>query len=240
MQVLPETIAKIMWKGRPSWLYSDGTILPVICGGDGSTEGGDGGDDGDGANGDGGDDSDKKFTQADLNRLLAREKSDGKRVAMAEALSALGVKDIDEAKGIITRVKDAEQKNLSDAEKAKNEAIAARQSADDEKALAAREKLQAMKERALIRAKIEDDQINLVSKLVEVDDGADQDAVNAAVEDLKKAMPQLFAPAEDKQDPKPPGGNPGRQPRKGNQTATPKDAALAVLHQRHPKTVKTS
>lgn len=236
MNTIPETVCQFTWRGRRSWLYSDGTILPVISGGDGEGDGA--GEGGDGANGDGGgDDGEKKFSQADLNRLLAREKSDGKRVAMAEALSALGVKDIDEAKNIITTVKDAEQKNLSDAEKAKNEAIKAREDADKEKAEAAREKLSAMKERALVKAKVADEQISLVAKLVEVDDGADQDAVNVAVEDLKKTMPQLFEPANP--DPKPPGGNPGRQPRGGNNQQTPAQAAAAVLAARHPKTVKT-
>lgn len=245
MELIPETIAKIMWKGRPSWLYSDGTILPVISGGDGSGEGAGTEDNaGEGGTGTGTTGEEPKFTQADLNRLLAREKSDGKRVAQAEFLQALGVTDLDEAKSVLQAAKDAEQQQLTEAQRAKREADAEKNKATQAQAEAATLRQAAMVERALIRAGIGiddkdgDEQLELVSRMVVVEPDADQDAVNAAVADLKKKMPQLFSP-EKKPEPKVPGGDPGRQPRGAGSTASPADQARSVLAARHPNKVKT-
>lgn len=244
MELIPTTLCKINWKGRPSWLYSDGTILPVIAGGDGSTDDGNNGDGTDGSNGSSDDDSNPKFTQKDLNRLLAREKSDGKRVATAEVLQALGVQNMDEAKDMIQKLREAEQAQLSDAEKAKNAAELAKAEADKAKADAALERKLARIERALIRAGASEEHIDRVSRLVDVEDDADQDKINEAVEALKEDMPALFeAPGETNgraPDPKPPGSNPGRPPRTAGQgTPTPVEAAKAVLAARHPGKVKT-
>lgn len=249
MSTIPETIAKITWKGRPSWLYSDGTILPVIAGG--ADEGGEGSGDGTGGEngtgtgtGAGGDEP--KFTQADLNRLLAREKSDGKRVAQAEFLQSLGVNNLDEAKAVLEAAREAEAKNLSEAEKAKKEAETARSNADREAQEALTIKQAAMVERALLRAGIGiddkdgDEQLELVARMVVVEPDATQDQVNEAVADLKKKMPQLFETDRKVPDPKQPGGDPGRQPRGAGGKATPADQARSVLAARHPGKVKTA
>lgn len=45
---------RVLIDSRPFHLFADGTLLPVISGGDGSTEGGGGEGDGDGSDGDGG------------------------------------------------------------------------------------------------------------------------------------------------------------------------------------------
>lgn len=245
MSTIPETIAKIMWKGKPSWLYSDGTILPVIAGGA----------DDDGGNGDSGGDStstntdakdEPKFTQTDLNRLLAREKSDGKRVGQAELLQTLGVSNLDEAKAILEAAREAEAKNLSEAEKAKKEAEAAKAKADEDSRTATAIRMAAMVERALLRAglgiddKDGDEQLELVARMVIVEPDSDQDAVNAAVADLKKKMPQLFESTGKAPEPKTPGSDPGRQPRNAGGKATPADQARSVLAARHPGKVKTA
>lgn len=251
MNTIPETIAKINWKGRPCWLYSDGTILPVIAGGDGSGEGGDSGDGGEGSNGNGtggstGGGEEPKFTQADLNRLLAREKSDGKRVAQAEFLQALGVNSLDDAKNVLEAAREAEAKNLSEAEKAKKDAETARAKADQDAREATTVKMAAMVERALLRAglgideKDGDEQLELVARMVVVEPEATQDQVNEAVADLKKKMPQLFETTGKVPDPKVPGSDPGRQPRGAGGKATPADQARSVLAARHPGKVKTA
>jgi multidrug efflux pump subunit AcrA (membrane-fusion protein) len=235
MTLIPETVCQFTWRGRRSWLYSDGTILPVISGGDGDDP--DPKDPPDPA-----DDGDKKFSQADLNRLLAREKNDGKRAGQSELLQALGVNNLDEAKEIIAARKAAEDAALSDADKARKEAEREKAEAATAKAEAAREKLDSRIERALVRAHIPDDQIELVARMVVVEDGADQDKVNDAVEDLKKKMPQLFEEPDPNRAPdpaKPPGSNPGRPPRGGAPTPTPAEAAQAVFAARHPGKVKT-
>lgn len=238
MYTIPETVCQFMWRGRRSWLYSDGTILPVISGGDGSGDPPEGDPpEGDPPNGD-----DKKFSQADLNRLLAREKSDGKRTGQAELLQALGVTNLDEAKEIIAQRKADEDKLLSDTQKAQKEAEREKAEAATAKAEAANERMQARKERALIRAGIDDGQIELVARLIDVDNDADQDTVNAAVEELKTKMPQLFEEPDPSKVPdpsKPPGSNPGRPPRGGGPKPTPAEEARSVLALRHPGKVKT-
>jgi len=243
MQLIPETIAKIKWKGRDCWLYSDGTILPVISGGadEGDGNGGDGQD-----NGTGSGDSEPKFTQADLNRLLAREKSDGKRVAQAEFLQSLGVNSLDDAKAILDAAREADAKNLSEAEKAKKDAETARSKADQEAVEARQLKQAAMVERALLRAGIGvdekdgDEQLELVARMVVVEPDATQDQVNDAVAELKKKMPQLFETNRKVPDPKTPGGDPGRQPRGAGGQPSPAEQARNVLASRHPGKVKTA
>lgn len=249
MEKIPATLCKIQWKGRPCWLYSDGTILPVISGGDGSTESGGSGDgtndNGTGGEGEGENKGEAKFTQADLNRLLAREKSDGKRVAQAELLTTLGVNNMDEAKAVLEAAREAEAKNLSEAEKAKKDAETAKAASDTEKAEATKVRMAAMVERALLRAGIGiddkdgDEQLELVARMIVVEPEATQDQVNEAVADLKKKMPQLFE-TTGKPDPKIPGSDPGRQPRGAGNQPKPADQARAALMARHPGKVKTA
>lgn len=107
------TATRILLGGRPTWLYSDGTMLPIISGGDGSdddTGDGDGdegdddtgdGDDGAGDQGDGGSDTDPAAEAAKWKALARKHEDRAKANAAAakelEKLRAATMSDTEKA-----------------------------------------------------------------------------------------------------------------------------------------------
>lgn len=187
---LPETVGTYTSNGRTFWLYSDGTSLPVIQGGDGSTEndGENGGTGGSGGNGNTG----STFTQEDLNRIAAREKDEGKRAALSEVAKTLGC-TVEEAADIIKRSKEADDAQKTEAQRAKEAAERAKAEADEEKAQAAREKHIVRVERALLKAGVPDAKIERVARMMDVEVGAEPEKLDEAAKALKKDFPELFA-----------------------------------------------
>ena len=183
---LPSTIGQVTLNGRDMWLYSDGTTLPVIRGGDG--------DDPPAGTATGGTGSDKKdptFSQEDLNRIAAREKDEGKRAALADVAKTLGC-TLEEAAQIIKAHKEADDKQKSEAQRAQEAADKAKADAEKEKADAAREKHIARVERALLKAGVPDGKLERVARMLDAEVGADLDKIEAAAKDLKKEFPELF------------------------------------------------
>lgn len=232
------------WVGKLCWLHDDGTVLPVIRGGDGSGEGGEGGsgDPPEGGN-QGGKEGEplrhpdgRLLTQDDITRITTREKNEGRSSATKELLKSLGVDNLEDAKAIIDRAKKVEEENLSETEKAKKDAQADREKAAKEISDAKRERLAAKVDRKLAKAEVPEDQIEDVAQLLKLEDDPSDDDIDAAIDALKERLPQLFSPA--KPDPKkPPKHDPGKPP-KGGESKDSKADARSILERRHPKTVK--
>jgi len=166
----------------------------------------------------------KTFTQDDVTRVAAREKSEGERAGRKALLEQLGLpadtkpEDLKARLDAITAAEDAQK---TEATKAKDAAELAKRESDREKQTAAAERHQAAVERHLLRAGVgggESDDAKLAkaidraSKLVEVEAGADSEKIAAAVADLKKDMPELFTAA--KTDGKQPDGDAAAKTRK--------------------------
>lgn len=147
------------------------------------TDTGSGGD----ASGDagGGDSAEKTFTQAEVNKMLAREKRQGRSSALAD----LGLDPAD--KDAVTKAKAILDSQKSDAEKAAEQLRAAgtKQAEAEARAEAAERKL------AALAAGCRADMVEEVAALAAAKVTKDTD-FEAALEALKKKMPSLFG-AED-------------------------------------------
>lgn len=168
--------------------------------------------------------TDRTFTQDDLTRVAAREKSEGERAGRKALLESLGLPADTKPEDLKARLdaqKQAEEAQKTAAERAKDEADAREVAAKQREDAAAAERHAAAVERHLVRAGVgageTDDEkvakaIERAAKLVEVEQGADATAIAVAVADLKKDMPALFtatATASGDQ----PGSDPNPKPR---------------------------
>lgn len=140
----------------------------------------------------------KFLSQAEVDRIVQERVGQTKRQTEDSVAKQLGV-TVDEAKAIIKAQRDAQDKEKSEAQLAREQADRERQEADSEKSEAKRETHDAKVERALIRAlpkDLDDDvldkKITRLSRLLDVEVGADLAAVRKAVEALKKEEPLLF------------------------------------------------
>lgn len=181
-------------------LFSDGGLLPVVRGGAPD-------DDDPDTNKD--KDKPKTYTQADLDRMLAREKDQGERAGeakgMRKALEQLGV-DPDKVKpedlkDTLARARKAEEDAKTEAQREKDAAAQEKTAAQREKDAAALERHTAAVERYLVRAGVgageTDDAkaakaIERAARLVDVELGAEPEKIQAAVAELKTDMPALF------------------------------------------------
>lgn len=160
----------------------------------------------------------------DLKRIAATEKRQGKAAGQREVLEALGVTDIEAAKGMIAAAKKAQQADETEAQTKAREAEESRRGADNEKLQAAAERRTASLERALVRRGVDDadldDAVSLLDKAVPA--GGDADAIASAADALKERRTELFG-GTTKQDTRvpagstPPGRPPARNQPKGNQ-----------------------
>lgn len=157
-------------------------------GGGGSGEGGDGGS---GADGGAGGDS-KTITQEEANRIAGAARAEGRDAAEKQLAKDLGV-PLDEAKAILKAHTEKVEGEKSEAQKAREAADKERQEAADEKAAAALVVHNANVKDALRDAGVlGKDKLAKVAKLVDVEVGADEAAIEAAVKVTAKEFPELF------------------------------------------------
>lgn len=187
--------------------------------------------------------ADKKFTQADLERIGAREKDQGKRAGAAEAhktlMKTLGLPEDtkpEDVKATLDKAKKAELDAMSDAERAQAQAKAAQDAATAAQKAAEQERDDAKRERhegrvagLLERAgvgvgkefdedtKKRDRALAQATKLLEgeVEVGADSDDIRKAIATLKKDMPALFGTVTTTLPGGAPAGTPPGQRQKG-------------------------
>lgn len=231
------------------YVIENDRIYPIVRGGatggddgddgddnDDSQDDDDGADDGDDDDGDGeGDDEDdedeQKFSQKDVNRIMAKEKKDGRRAGRKAILAELGFESVEEAK-----------KKIAAASKAKPKGKPADDDDTDDDQSPEPEvdrtlsRLEARAERLLIRAGAPDDDRTLKGLIVmlDLDSSMDEEDVTSAVEDLKDERSALFD-TTDKKAPKskPRPSDPGSGRRKAKVKSV--DKASSLMERRHGK-----
>lgn len=138
--------------------------------------------------------ADKTFTQADLSRVGAKEKAEGKAAAEKAIAEQFGC-TIEEAKAIITKAREAEDKTKSEAQKDREKAQQELTAAEKAKQDAAAEMHTARIERALAKLGFtgKDEDAARVYPMVTVKVGSTYEEVLADVTEVKKSLnPSLF------------------------------------------------
>lgn len=186
----------------------------------------------------------KTFTQEELDRIVQREKIQArdaeKRAQEAMLADKLGV-SVEEAAKLIKAEQDRQNAEKSEAQRA-------REAADQEKAAAAREREAAKAEahstkvlRALLKAGVNADKADKVARLVDVEVGADQEAIDAAVSATVDEFPEVVGtadqPATVKKPPSsdPQGGKPKTPQVREDAKKRGRDRALAMMGKKPPE-----
>ncbi|MGV9226414.1 hypothetical protein ACWDPF_27520 [Streptomyces albogriseolus] len=138
----------------------------------------------------------KQFTQEELERIAAREKSQGERAGARKALEDFaaehGFSNVDDAKAFIAAARQAEEAKKSEEQRLRDELERIKaEAAAREAAAIARER--AANRRALLAGLgATGDDLEDAAALLRVDDDADEAAVREAAEKLKERRPELF------------------------------------------------
>lgn len=180
----------VMWQDQ--WLYGDGTVLPVVSGGDGEDAVGDG----DGEKGSG---SSRTFTQEEMNRIASKEKKDGRKTGRSEFLEELGFKEgqEDALKELIKAVNDKREQETSELDKAKKTAAEEAAKRQELEAELQRERLNRKIDLALLKHGVSPSSAEKVRRIVEVDPGAEDADIEEAILKLKEDVPALFVVSQD-------------------------------------------
>lgn len=169
---------------------------------------------------------DKELTVAELQRIAAKEKREGKKAGQRATLVALGFESIEEAQEALKGAKKPAKKKTGTEDDGDDDRATERETAAE-----ARERKAADKERradlrgALRDAGVPRDDLDDAMALLDraVDTEYDDDDLEDAVEELKGRRPALFGEADDEGDeedekPKPKAKIPsGRGPKRRNQ-----------------------
>jgi hypothetical protein len=166
-----------------------GYLAPPDDGG----QGGDGGDD-DGDDDKGSGDAQRTLTQAQIDRMIGRERTTAERAAARRLLEDLGVKDAGEAKRLLAEAKKAADKDRTETERAQTEAAEHKTAAEQARREAATAKLQLKIDRKLLAADADPARLERISKnvFVDLDDDADDAAIDAAIAAMKSETPEWF------------------------------------------------
>lgn len=156
---------------------------------------------------------DKKFTQADLNKIGAKQKAEGRAAAEKAVIELLGCTPA-EAAEIVKKHRETEDATKSEAEKERAKAAEERKAAEVAKREAATEVHEARIERALAAEGFagDDKKLSRVRKMITVESGATYEDVLADVQDAKTEFPEIFAGKTPGDDGKKPGKLPGSDP----------------------------
>lgn len=129
--------------------------------------------------------------QAQVDRLILAEKASTERNRVKALLSDMGVDKLDDLKTIVQEYRDTKDAARTEVERALARANEETVAAQRERASIATERHSLNVERALMAAGAQGDPAK-VARLVEVEVGADAEAVKAAVEAAKADFPSLF------------------------------------------------
>lgn len=164
-----------MLKTRPWLLFTDGD--PNTPGSGGGSEG----------------NQERTFTQEQVNSIATREKDQGRRAAANEFTEKVkelfGDVSLDDVAAQFQAAREAEDAAKTEIEKERDRAIAERDAALTQAQTAATQAHEARVEAALTAAGATDPQI---ARLLDVEPGADNEALTAAVDAVKQKFPTLF------------------------------------------------
>ena len=223
-------------ESEDTFVLSSGQVLPLWIRGAADDDDAGDGDDGDNGDGDDHDDDDdgedegnkepKTFTQEEVNRIMSKEKKDGRRAGKAKLLEDLGVSSLEEARSKMS----SPAKSKDDGEGKPTESDTSEQEKRAMQAERKQMKIVGRAERSLIRAGAPDDDRTLAGLVVmlDLDSDSDADDITTAVEELKDSNPALFGTTGT-------GTPPGTDPGRGKKRAKPasKDAAGDLMKARH-------
>lgn len=137
----------------------------------------------------------RTFSQEEVTRMLTREKGQGEAAALRkledEFRNEFGV-DLDNAKQMLKASKERQEAEKSEAQRAKEAAEAEKAAAAKERQEAARDRHSIKVERALVKAGADSETVDRLGRLVDADLGADDEAIQAAVETVKTDFPAMF------------------------------------------------
>ncbi|MFK8851244.1 hypothetical protein [Streptomyces sp. Ac-502] len=185
-------------------------------------------------------------TQAWLDQRFAGEKDSGRRAGGQALASDLGFDDVNGLRQFITEQRQAQEAQLSEAERRERELAAEKKQVEQERAAIAADKRLLTRERALSRLGAADteDSPNLQYALAlleqELRDQPDADpaTIAEAAEKVKGRLPNLFgatqhsAPAPSAAPPAPTGLPSGGMPRPGASQPKPGERGLEMLRRR--------
>jgi len=134
------------------------------------------------------------LTQAQVDAIVARQRTEASDKATAKLLKDLGVESLDDAKAALTAKRSADEKDLSDAQKATKRAEEAEAKARDRETMAAATERRAQVTLALAAASVRSDRITQATTLLlaDLDPAADDKAIDAAVKAQTAAMPEFY------------------------------------------------
>ncbi|TXH12540.1 MAG: hypothetical protein E6R03_12795 [Hyphomicrobiaceae bacterium] len=232
-----EDFKSIIHMGRPSWLHiPTGRIVPQVRGGDGP-------DDGNDENDEGGDDDDPPakvtLTQSRLNKIMAKEKNEGKKSAIGEFVKELGFDGPESLKAALAGKASSAAEGIQAAQKAAREEAAGEFQAQMEAIALEHEMVTSLMEEGMGVAAA-----RRAAKLLE--DVEDTEDIPDAIKNLKATFPALFGDNTNsgKKDETKPNRSGSSAPRPKGRSETKDQAksadvrALETLHARHPHLAK--
>ena len=212
------------------WIWADGTVTPLISGGSDDSAA-----DGEQESAPLTESSSKTLTltESELAAKLRDERRKAKGSVDREIKTALGVEDLDEVKQILADYRNVKDREKTETQRAQEEAQRAAAKAQAAESTAQAIQLTTSIEKELIRNGVSVDAAERLRRLIDLDTGADADAIKAEVAALKSDMPHLFNPQEAGNGI--PNSNPGFPPRQTSPAPTSRDKARNLLHERHPQ-----
>lgn len=176
------------------------------------------------------------FDQQQLQQLMAREKDQGQRSGARALVEKLGFTSASELERFITQQREAEQAQLTEAQRREQELDAREAAAIQREAAASSRERDAARRATLAGLGATGEDLNDAVALLRVPDDADDTAVAQAASDLRDRRPELFTPVPKTPGsiPSAPGGSPASvpPPRPGGQTSKPGSAGLAMARRR--------
>lgn len=136
---------------------------------------------------------DKKFTQADVDRIVGERATRAGEAATSKLLESLGVKDADEIKTALAEFKKLSEGQKSEIEKAIERATKAETALKAQAQETKRKELVANAKVAAVGLEFKADKINHVLKLVDITDESTDETIKAALEALAAEMPELLS-----------------------------------------------
>ncbi|MFM9373265.1 hypothetical protein [Streptomyces sp. Da 82-17] len=162
------------------------------------------------------------FTQDDLERIAAKEKSQGERAGARKALEEFaaehGFSNVDDAKAFIAAARQAQEAAKSEEQKRQEELSRREQALAEREAAAVARERAANRRAVLVGLGATGDDLEDAAALLRVEDDADDQALRDAAAALKERRPELFGPRQAAPNtlPPAPGGAPaGGAPRGG-------------------------
>ena len=140
--------------------------------------------------------SDKKFSQADMDRIAGDTRQSAKSAAQKELLDALGVTDLDAAKAALVVAKEAEDAKLTETERLTRERDEAKAEVEAERGRSTTLLAMTKLEGALRDSGITPERLPAAMKLADFSalkvDGTDVAGIPEAIEGVKALSPEWF------------------------------------------------